>query len=176
MCLWFRDEQGRLWGTQLLETGSGHLQIPVQGQLTDLSGLRKRAEDKYHVSLPFDAPSLLDLLATPGALAELQKSQDKVQKYTVRVPESMHVGSCEPRHFSMIGVSSWQRDARFSEHVADPPAELCLSEVAEESIFAIRHEQLENSVLRPPLPQRLGNLALRLAQLRLRSTTWQPPA
>ena len=53
-------------GTELLETASGHLMIPVQGQLTDLSGLRQRAEERYKVALPVDAPTLLDLLSTPG--------------------------------------------------------------------------------------------------------------
>ena len=166
MCLWFRDSQERLWGTELLETQSGHLQIPVQGELTDLSGLRQQAESRYQIALPPDAPTLLALLATPGALAELKKSQGKLEKYTVRVQDSM-CDSCGCCCLGLLGMNNRLHDARFSVHVADPPADSNLSAVSEHSVFALHREQ--QSVLRPSLPQRLGNLALRLAQLRLRA-------
>ena len=44
LCLWFRDLGGELWQADMLETQSGHLMIPVQGQLYDLSRLRSEAE------------------------------------------------------------------------------------------------------------------------------------
>ena len=168
MCLWFRDSHDRLWGTELLETQSGHLQIPVQGELTDLSGLRQQAESRYQIALPPDAPTLLALLATPGALAELKKSQGKLEKYTAWVQDSMcdSCGCC--CCLGLLGMNNRLHDARFSVHVADPPADSSLSAVSEHSVFALHREQ--QSVLRPSLPQRLGNLALRLAQLRLRAS------
>ena len=94
--MWFRDLGGTLWQADLPETQSGHLMIPVQGQLYDLSQMRSRAEQKFGVTLPPDAQSLVDLMSTPGALEELQKSQGPVQKYMASASE------CASRELSSL--------------------------------------------------------------------------
>ena len=148
LSLWFLDSFDVLWATELLQTQSGHLLIPVTGQLLDLSSLKLKAEKEHGIRLPYSAACLLDVLSTPGALEELKQGQTSAEK----------IGDFEPKlacgDFSdMPGVSS----------VA-----------AQISVFAVSHvgETVTPtlSVVQPQLSQRLRDLGTRLSLLRLRSS------
>ena len=151
--MWFRDLGGELWQADLLETQSGHLMIPVQGQLYDLSRLRF---------------GVVDLVSTPGALEELRKSQGQGQKYTARACKCLagvvsHHVACTCEFGSLCGLEH----APHSDCVVDPPEPQCEAAVHSESVFAMSVKN-QLPVVRPSLAQRLGSLALQLAQLRLR--------
>ncbi|CAE7726305.1 GIP, partial [Symbiodinium sp. CCMP2592] len=92
LCLWFADSRSTLWATELLQTQSGHLMIPVSGQLLDMNALRLKAEREHGVRLPFATPCLLDLLLTPGALEELKQAPllRVFSQFSVSVKELIH--------------------------------------------------------------------------------------
>ena len=50
LCLWFSDSRSTLWATELLQTQSGHLMIPLAGQLLDMNTFRRKAEKEHGVN------------------------------------------------------------------------------------------------------------------------------
>ena len=56
LCLWFSDSRSTLWATELLQTQSGHLMIPVTGQLLDMNAFRLKAEKEHGVRLDARSP------------------------------------------------------------------------------------------------------------------------
>ncbi|CAE7817945.1 RE1 [Symbiodinium sp. CCMP2592] len=118
--LWFLCG-GDLLSTDLSQTTTGHLMVPVAGKPLNLSEIRKQAEEQYSVLLPPDAPSVLDLMATPGAFEELRRLQGSPRKSAevfssmcpVPVQNNMpseSVSACDlpPRHDSFMMSSTGQ--------------------------------------------------------------------
>ena len=78
MMLLLRAPGGELWAAGLEKGKSGHLRVPVDHHMVNLSALRGQLEEKYEITLPGDAKRLLDIVATPGAVQELQECQGEI--------------------------------------------------------------------------------------------------
>ena len=144
MRLWFLDPANQLWGTELLQTQSGHLMIPVDSDFMNLTQLRRQAEETYSIVLPPDAQSLIDVLSTPGAALELQRIQTGGAKSSSeqREPQQSapgHVKEQEPESSVFVGTAS-----------------------------QCQHGFHEDSPVRPPMAQRLQSLRMQLGCLALR--------
>ncbi|OLP88877.1 hypothetical protein AK812_SmicGene29731 [Symbiodinium microadriaticum] len=144
MRLWFLDPANQLWGTELLQTQSGHLMIPVDSDFMNLTQLRSQAEETYSIVLPPDAQSLIDVLSTPGAALELQRIQTGGAKSSSgqREPQQSapgHVKEQEPESSVFVGTAS-----------------------------QCQHGFHEDSPVRPPMAQRLQSLRMQLGCLALR--------
>ncbi|CAE7836823.1 GIP [Symbiodinium sp. CCMP2592] len=149
MSLWFLDSANSLWGTDLLQTQSGHLLVPVDNDIMNITALRSKTEETYGVVLPPDAPSLIDLLSTPGAVKELKKIQDRRVENKGAVLAASASASGDQVSASDQGGSSSAILVGNTSGSCDP-------------------------VLRPSLVQRLRSLRLRLGCLALNRDTSAP--
>ena len=145
LCLWFQDRRSTLWATELLQTQSGHLMIPVAGRLLDLTSFRLKVEQEHGVRLPHAATCLMDILFTPGALEALRDAQSKQPGCSKKIEDSLEEGSDMSSAWGTESAEQVLAAFPFGKHAVEPI----------------------HVVDRPQLSQRLRDLSARLSLFRL---------
>ncbi|CAE7194809.1 GIP [Symbiodinium natans] len=120
LCLWFQDRRSTLWATELLQTQSGHLMIPVAGRLLDLTSFRLKVEQEHGVRLPHAATCLMDILFTPGALEALRDAQSKQPGCSKKIEDSLEEGSDMSSAWGTESAEQVLAAFPFGKHAVEP--------------------------------------------------------